>query len=232
MPNQLYDLEGMSYLMFIFSSTGHASDREIIACTLDVCTVLIVLIDQSTARRQVPTHPNDANILQPAFMNTGWEGVNRPMEQVAIKNHNALSSPQDIRIVTAPSALPNLWTPCTQGCVYELSTGEGKAPVIIVDAQADTTSFPRELVDNTTETFSASPHSDPGSPRGSVCSSPQNQRKKEKDMKRKRAQRLYERQKFARICELLDIPLNPKNNLVHRSEYLCIHLFRLVGGIK
>ena len=134
----------MSYLMFMFSSTGHASDREIIACTLDVCTVLIVLIDQSPAHRQVPTHPNDADTLQPAFMNTGWEGVNRPMEQVAIKNHNALSSPQDIRGVSAPSALPNLWTPCSQGCVYELSTGEGKAPVIIVDAQADATSFPRE----------------------------------------------------------------------------------------
>jgi hypothetical protein len=51
-------------------------------------------------------------------------------------------------------------------------------------------------------------------------------------MERKRAQRLYERQKFAKICELLDIPSDPKNKLVHRSEYLCIHLFRLVSGIE
>jgi hypothetical protein len=82
-----------------------------------------------------------------------------------------------------------------------------------------------EQVDNTTETLSASSSSAPASPQDEACRSPQNQRKREKDMIRKRAQRLRERQKFEMICKLLDISPNPKNDLVHRSEYLYIYFF-------
>jgi hypothetical protein len=49
--------------------------------------------------------------------------------------------------------------------------------------------------------------------------------KKRKDMLRKRDQRAEDRQHFAEICELLEIPLTPKRTLAHRSEYPCIHLF-------
>ena len=44
-------------------------------------------------------------------------------------------------------------------------------------------------------------------------------------MLRKRDQRSDDRQQFARICELLEIPLTPKKTLARRSEYPCIHLF-------
>ncbi|KAF8463745.1 hypothetical protein DFH94DRAFT_786500 [Russula ochroleuca] len=152
------------------------------------------LEDLSLTHGQAPTHPNDADILQPASMYDSWGGANRPMEQVAIKNRNALSSPQDIYGVSGPSALPESWSSCTRDCAYDSATRE-------VD---------------TTGTLSESSRSDPGSPQCSVSRSPREQRKKEKDMERKRAQRLYERQKFAKICELLDIPSDPKNKLVHR----------------
>lgn len=48
--------------------------------------------------------------------------------------------------------------------------------------------------------------------------------KKRKDMLRKRDQRAEDRQHFASICELLEIPLTPKKTLAHRSEYPCIHI--------
>ena len=47
---------------------------------------------------------------------------------------------------------------------------------------------------------------------------PPGQTKKEKDMMRKRAQRLDDAQHFELICKLLEISPNPKNNLVRRSE--------------
>jgi hypothetical protein len=44
--------------------------------------------------------------------------------------------------------------------------------------------------------------------------------KKEREMLRKRAQRLNDIREFRKICELLEIQEGPKNTLVHRSEYL------------
>ena len=49
--------------------------------------------------------------------------------------------------------------------------------------------------------------------------------KKGKDMLRKRDQRADDKQHFAEICELLEIPSTPKRTLAHRSECPCIHLF-------
>jgi hypothetical protein len=43
---------------------------------------------------------------------------------------------------------------------------------------------------------------------------------------RKRVQRFDDEQDFAKICELLDIELRPKNTLVRRSECLSIHTRR------
>lgn len=40
-------------------------------------------------------------------------------------------------------------------------------------------------------------------------------------MLRKRGQRAEDRQNFAKICELLEIPLNPQNTLTCRSESPC-----------
>ena len=60
----------------------------------------------------------------------------------------------------------------------------------------------------------------------------QHQTKKEKDMLRKRSQRLEDRQYFARICKLLKIPSSPRSTLVRRSEYLYFHHFHYVGKIK
>jgi hypothetical protein len=47
--------------------------------------------------------------------------------------------------------------------------------------------------------------------------------KKRKDMLRKRDQRAEDRQHFASICALLEIPLTPNKTLSHRSAYPCIH---------
>lgn len=44
-------------------------------------------------------------------------------------------------------------------------------------------------------------------------------------MLRKRDQRADDRQHFATICKLLEIPLSPKKTLARRSEYPRIHLF-------
>ena len=46
-------------------------------------------------------------------------------------------------------------------------------------------------------------------------------------MLRKRDQRADDRQHFARICELLEIPLSPKKTLARRSECPCIYLIHL-----
>jgi hypothetical protein len=46
--------------------------------------------------------------------------------------------------------------------------------------------------------------------------------KKEKDKVNKRGHRSRNDQDNERICNLLEIPLKPKNRLAHRSECLCI----------
>ena len=57
--------------------------------------------------------------------------------------------------------------------------------------------------------------------------------KKRKDMLRKRDQRADDRQHFARICELLDIPTSPKKTLARRSEYPCtIHIFMTLKVLR
>jgi hypothetical protein len=45
--------------------------------------------------------------------------------------------------------------------------------------------------------------------------------KKEKDRINKKNHRFRNGEDFERICALLDIPLEPKNRLAHRSECLC-----------
>jgi hypothetical protein len=49
------------------------------------------------------------------------------------------------------------------------------------------------------------------------------QEKREKDKARKRTQRSSSAQDYEKICNLLKIPLKPKNTIAHRSECLCIH---------
>ena len=49
-------------------------------------------------------------------------------------------------------------------------------------------------------------------------------------MENKRAQRSQDRAHFAKICKLFEIPLQPRSNLVLRSEYL--HFHHQVGKIK
>jgi hypothetical protein len=46
--------------------------------------------------------------------------------------------------------------------------------------------------------------------------------KKERDKRRKRAERSNNSKVYAKICELLDIDLGPKNTLANRSECLCV----------
>ena len=48
-------------------------------------------------------------------------------------------------------------------------------------------------------------------------------RKREQDRVRKRVHRDNDKQDYEKICNLLNIKLEPKNNLAHRSECLCIH---------
>jgi hypothetical protein len=55
--------------------------------------------------------------------------------------------------------------------------------------------------------------------------------KKRRDMLRKRDQRADDRQHFARICDLLEIPLGPKKTLARRSECPCIYLIYVIEVI-
>jgi hypothetical protein len=47
--------------------------------------------------------------------------------------------------------------------------------------------------------------------------------KREKDRTRKRTQRSRSMEDYEKICNLLKIPLKPRNTIAHRSECLCIH---------
>jgi hypothetical protein len=50
--------------------------------------------------------------------------------------------------------------------------------------------------------------------------------KRERDRQRKRIERLTNSENYASICELLDIPPDPKNALANRSECLCALLVK------
>ena len=47
--------------------------------------------------------------------------------------------------------------------------------------------------------------------------------KREKDRERKRTQRSRNAEDYEKICNLLKIPLDPKNTITHRSKCLFIH---------
>ena len=51
--------------------------------------------------------------------------------------------------------------------------------------------------------------------------------KRERDKAKKKIDRDNDAVAYARICELLKIPLTPRNTLANRSECLCIHPRRI-----
>ena len=74
--------------------------------------------------------------------------------------------------------------------------------------------------------YPSSPHGHAGTAQGLNAlaqASQRRERKKDKDKTRKRNQRSRKAQDEESICDLLEIPLKPKNTLAHRSEYLCIY---------
>ncbi|KAF8495802.1 hypothetical protein F5888DRAFT_541863 [Russula emetica] len=128
------------------------------------------------------------------------------MEQAGIVTHNPFTLPQWTHGVPGPSApteLPSTIIPDTLPLHVQSYTPSG------VQASHWTS---REHHNE--------PDVDPGTERAHVESvSPEastKPSKKRKDMLRKRDQRADDRQHFARICELLEIPLSPKKSLACR----------------
>jgi hypothetical protein len=85
----------------------------------------------------------------------------------------------------------------------------------VQDDYADSPSFLHGQVEGTTLS--------PVAAQGQSATTSRQMKKKEKDVIRKRVQRLDDKQDFAKICELLHIELRPQKTLVHRSERLRIY---------
>jgi hypothetical protein len=139
------------------------------------------------------------------------------MEQAGIVTRNPFTPPQWTHRLPGPSApteLPSTIIPETLPSHVQSYTPSGM-----------------QASHWTSREHHNEPDVDPGTERAHVESvSPEastrpGPSKKRKDMLRKRDQRADDRQHFARICELLEIPLNPKKTLARRSEYPRIHLF-------
>ncbi|KAF8471008.1 hypothetical protein DFH94DRAFT_770701 [Russula ochroleuca] len=166
--------------------------------------VMTALVSLGLTRDHVPDLPfptdrNDADIFHAAY--TQYR-ANRQMKQAEIENHHPLSPLRDIYGASGVSASP------------ESSSAELYAQSGMQDDYAGTT-FPRGQVDGTTLSLA-------GTQRQSTTmqkafrKGQQKQRKKVRDMVRKREQRSDDDQHFVMICGLLGISYKPKNTLVRR----------------
>lgn len=135
-----------------------------------------------------------------------WRDENRQMEQAGIVTHNQFTPPQWTHRAPGPSASRGL--PSTT--IPDTLTSHVQLYIPPVEQASHWTS--REHRNE--------PDVNPGTERADVESvSPEvstTPSKKRKDMLRKRNQRANDRQYFARICELLEIPLSPKKTLAQR----------------
>ena len=195
---------------------------------------MTALVSLGLTRDQVPDLPfptdrNDADTFHDAYAQypfpASLRGANRPIKQAEIENHHPLSPLRDIYGGHGVSASPESSSSMIANA--SSSSTELYAQSRMQDDYVGATSFPRGQVDSTT--LGATTQRQSAATRKTFWKRQQKQRKNERDKVRKRIQRSDDDQYFAMICELLDIPLGPKNTLVRRSEYLCIHLFRLKG---
>ncbi len=166
----------------------------------------LVLLDLSHTHDKVPDPPSqtDHRIAPAPWGDTRWRDANRQMEPARMVTHTPFSS------------LPQ-WTHRVAGS--SSSASRGLPSTISPDV------LPSPAKSYTPPGARAEPREDPGTERASASASPTKPLKKRKDMLRKRDQRADDRQYFARICELLEIPASPKKTLARRSKYPCIHLF-------
>lgn len=140
------------------------------------------------------------------------------MEQAGRVTHDPFTSPQWTQRVPGPSAPTEFKLLSTN--IPDTSSSPSHVPSYTP---------PRVQTSHWTSRDHNQPGVDPGIERArSESVSPEESTrpsKKKKDMLRKRGQRAEDRQNFARICELLEIPLSPQNTLTCRSECPCIHPF-------
>jgi hypothetical protein len=173
-----------------------------------------------------PMDRNDSDTFHAAYTQYPHP-ANRLITQAEIENHHPSTPLRDIYGGSGVSASPDSSSSMTANASSSSST-ELYAQSGIQDDYVGTTSFSHGQVDGIILSLAATQQQNAAT-RKKVWKRQQKQRKNERDKVRKRIQRSDDDQYFAMICELLDIPLGPKNTLVRRSEYLCIHLFRLSG---
>ena len=197
---------------------------------------MTALVSLGLTHDQVPVLPfltdrNDADALHTASTQYPYpaslRGTNLQMTQAEIENHHPPSPLRDIYETSGVSASPESSSAMIAG-TSSSSSAELYAQSGMQDDYVGAKSFPHEQVDGTTRSLAATQRQSTTMQKA-LRKRQQKQRKRVRDMERKREQRSDDDQYFAMICELLDIKLSPKNTLVRRSEYLCFHLFHLRG---
>jgi hypothetical protein len=210
----------------------------------------LVLLGLQLTPDQVPTSPFPTDPRYPdtpyaAFppAPTGWRDTDHQLEQEEIENLSRLS-PQGIYGVSVPSAPPEsslhtMFAGTSPSLYVESYTQSGlqgnhASPscgqvesithnVVATQGQIATTqevSFSRERrVQRKKEKGKARVNMT-----DKIRKKEQDKaRKREQDRVRKRVHRDSDKQDYEKICDLLNIKLEPNNNLAHRSECLCIH---------
>jgi hypothetical protein len=194
---------------------------------------MIALASLGLTPDQVPDFPfpmdrNDTDTFHAAYTQYPYP-ANRPIKQAEIENHHPSSPHRDIYGGSGVSASPDSSSSIIANASSSSST-ELYAQSGIQDDYVIATSFSHGQVDGTILSLAATqPQRQSTTTQKALRRRQQKQRKRVRDMERKREQRSDDDQYFAMICELLEIELSPKNTLVRRSEYLCIHLFHLRG---
>ena len=197
---------------------------------------MTALVSLGLTHDQVPVLPfltdrNDADALHTASTlypyPASLRGTNLQMTQAEIENHHPPSPLRDIYETSGVSASPESSSAMIAG-TSSSSSAELYAQSGMQDDYVGAKSFPHEQVNGTTRSLAVTQRQSTTMQKA-LRKRQQKQRKRVRDMERKREQRSDDDQYFAMICELLDIKLSPKNTLVRRSEYLCFHLFHLRG---
>lgn len=141
-----------------------------------------------------------------------------------------------------PRKQPGLLPPL--GHIEKVSVASDESPVLSFDRSLLSTEFNRQFESQGDHAGRTSPRDqvpvfppsplemqepNEGTQGESQKHAPKRQKKKERDRERKRTERSNTSQDYEKICELLNVPLNPKKTLASRSECLCVHL---VGDIE
>ena len=171
-----------------------------------------------------PTNPSQPGTTYSASTQYGYPAsqirVDQQMEQEELENHNLLR-PQDIYRHSVPSAPPVSSSTMIASPSPSLSADSYTQPAW-KDDYSDLTSFPCGRVESTTENLVAMPGQIATTREAALARERKVQRKKDLDKARKKTERSQDKQAYRRICQLLNIDLDPINTLANRSEFLCL----------